>query len=302
MNLVRPEAWIELERVASRRKAREHVLVLEARGIPLAQAQTPEGLALLVPAPLADAARAELERYERENAGWPPREAPVSVQRADALGAIVYATICVALFLAQRRFAFGVDWTAAGRSAAERVRAGEWWRTLTALSLHGDVAHLAGNLVFGGFFCILLAQVLGPGVGWALVLLSGALGNLVNAWVQEPAHASIGASTAIFGAVGALGVRRLLERRPLRRKRRLGPLVFAIVVLGYIGFPAVVPEELRQPGRPQVDVLAHLFGFVAGALLGLFVPRESASSPLVQRASALGAAALLVLAWALALR
>ena len=40
------------------------------------------------------------------------------------------------------------------------------WRAVTALTLHSDLAHLAGNAFFGGVFGVLLAQILGGGLAW----------------------------------------------------------------------------------------------------------------------------------------
>jgi membrane associated rhomboid family serine protease len=87
----------------------------------------------------------------------------------------------------------------------------------------------------------------------------------------------------------------------VRRRHRLGPLFMAIVVLGFIGFPNVVPGEERPPGEPQVDVMAHACGFVAGALLGLSLPRDIGGMVRVQRLAALLVPLALVAAWALAL-
>ena len=33
-----------------------------------------------------------------------------------------------------------------------RVTGGEWWRAVTALFLHADALHLAGNVIFGAAF------------------------------------------------------------------------------------------------------------------------------------------------------
>ena len=78
------------------------------------------------------------------------------------------------------------------------IRAGEWWRTFTALGLHADPLHLAGNLIYGLIFGFLAGQLLGWGLAWSGLLLAGALGNLLNAFLQAPTHSSIGASTAVF--------------------------------------------------------------------------------------------------------
>ena len=53
----------------------------------------------------------------------------------------------------------------------------EWWRPFTALFLHADFPHLAGNVMIGGVFCVLVAQSFGQLRGWLLILASGVMGE-----------------------------------------------------------------------------------------------------------------------------
>jgi len=71
-------------------------------------------------------------------------------------------------------------------SAGKIVEEGEIYRSLTSLFLHGDMGHLMGNAVFGMIFGILVANAFGPFRGWGLILLSGFLGNILNAWLHFP--------------------------------------------------------------------------------------------------------------------
>ena len=86
-------------------------------------------------------------------------------------------------------------------------------RLVTALTLHADWQHLLGNLLIGGIFISRLCRDLRSGPAWLLLLASGALGNLANAWLQNPAHRAVGASTAIFGAVGMLATISMVRSR-----------------------------------------------------------------------------------------
>jgi membrane associated rhomboid family serine protease len=132
------------------------------------------------------------------------------------------------------------------------------------------------------------------GVGGALVLLSGAGGNLANALFHASHHVSVGASTAVFGAVGllsGLAVARRRRRLSLRRHSWL-PLGAGLAILAMLGTAGA-----------RVDLWAHLFGLLVGACLGIPVgfalPRPA--RPLVQWI--LGGAALVTVlyCWALAL-
>ena len=55
---------------------------------------------------------------------------------------------------------------------------GEWWRVVTALWLHADVAHVVANVVSGLFLFGLVLATLGRARGAALLLAAAALGNL----------------------------------------------------------------------------------------------------------------------------
>ena len=85
---------------------------------------------------------------------------------------------------------------------------------LTALTLHGDMLHLLSNLAFGALFGYPAARLFGPGVAWLLILVGGALAYGIDALLHPPQHYLLGASTAVFTALGliaAYGWRRHLR-------------------------------------------------------------------------------------------
>jgi rhomboid protease GluP len=114
-----------------------------------------------------------------------------------------------------------------------------------------------------------VGRYLGTGVGWFSVLLTGAFGNIVNAFLQAPDHRSIGASTAVFAALGILSAftwrRGFFRGTPWRT--RFAPVTAGIALLAFTG-----------TAGENTDLGAHLFGFVAGfaagaALAGIALPR-----------------------------
>jgi len=307
--------WVEVSRTSDRRRGQELALVLQAIGIAHGVAANESGFLVLVPS--ADAARAaeQIARYERENRGWPPREEPFAPLSNGIQAAIVYAGLVALFFLFEARDAFGVDWLAAGRAQAGAIRSGEWWRCLTALSLHGDLTHLAGNVVFGSAFAIILAQNVGSGLAWLGFLAAGGAGNALNAWIQPESHTSIGASTGLFGALGIQIAYEWMRRREFRTGalRRWTPIVMGIGLLGFLGtggggFDATGSPKERQEALERilerVDVLAHLTGFAAGIVLGLALgaSRRLRPGPRMQGVLAWSAPLVLACAWALALR
>ena len=98
-----------------------------------------------------------------------------------------------------------MQWFERGSADADRILHGELWRTVTALTLHADLAHVLSNAIGITVFLGALSSIMGPGLSSALVLLAGAGGNLANALIHGSSHVSIGASTSVFGAVGMLG-------------------------------------------------------------------------------------------------
>ena len=170
---------------------------------------------------------------------------------------------------------------------------GEWWRTVTALTMHLDLDHLGGNLLFGTFFGYFAARHLGPGVAWLAIVGSGTLGNVLSALAQNPQHAAIGASTAVFAALGLLTPytwrRGFMRGTPWRA--RIGPIVAGLGLLGFTG-----------TGGENTDIFAHLTGFVSGFGCGLLLARyariDITRRPQTQRACSIATAALVAGAWA----
>jgi membrane associated rhomboid family serine protease len=279
--------------------------VVAAIGIACGIAEARGTFILIVPAEDAPRARVEIERFARENRERLPAFAPAEPLTVSVAAAAVYAVALMAFDTARRRGAAGLDWYGAGLAKAALIRGGAWWRTVTALFLHGDLLHVAGNLAFGAVFGTMLAQNVGFGAAWLIFVVSGMAGNVINAWAQSPAHASIGASTGIFGMLGALAVHDWITRRAVRSTlvRRWAPLAIGAVLLAWLGGDGKSPADptfpISFPDR-GIDVGAHVFGFLAGcgcgALLGAFRPRAPWGGR-IQAALAAAACALVAFSW-----
>ncbi|MFH1568073.1 MAG: rhomboid family intramembrane serine protease [Gemmatimonadota bacterium] len=288
--------WAEVYRGRDRDQWLELALVLEALGIDHGPEQDEGGYCLLVVAGAEQRARLELTEYLAE-AQDPPQVEPRAPDVGSGSGFLPGYWCALLTFHAFGSYrVFGYDWWEAGSAQARLVVEGEWWRTVTALTLHADGSHLLNNLVFGSLFGVLLAQDVGVGWAWLGLVLSGALGNGLNAWLHPPEHASIGASTGVFGAVGLLmGVQ---FRKPVAarrsRLRRWAPPVIGAVFLGLLG-----------TAGERTDVMAHLTGVAVGMAMGWGAGVAAWRWRLALRAQAVPAgAALLILAaaWWLALR
>jgi len=279
-------------------RMRAWAVALEARRIPCRTEAAGSGWRLLVPPKLFATALDELRQLEAENRDWPPPLPPAPPQSDNQLTTLSVLALLGIFHNLLRLDLSGLpaaDWIGRGSADAGAIRAGEWWRTVTALTLHADGLHLMGNLLIGGAFVLLLCRALGSGLAWSLILASGVLGNLFNAWLQEPLHRSVGASTAVFGAVGLLAAVGLLQEGGRLRRRWHLPLAAALALLALLG----------SEGE-NTDLGAHLFGFAAGIALGLptgwILGRCGRPAPRLNALLALASLGLVGAAWWAALR
>ncbi|HUQ51470.1 MAG TPA: rhomboid family intramembrane serine protease [Gammaproteobacteria bacterium] len=291
------EQWVTVATRLTEVRVSELALVLTARGVPFQRQPDPRGgWELWVPLAMAPVAATELTLYKHENARQIGSR-PLDEVGAGKAGVAWYVATLLAVFFALHTDLFNRDWLAAGRLEAGPLLNGEWWRAVTALTLHIELDHLGGNLAFGAFFGYFVGRYLGHGVGWLAVLLAASGANVLNAWVQSPLHRSIGASTAVFAALGLLVAytwrRGFLRDTPWRA--RIAPIVAG---LGLLAFTGTAGEN--------TDLGAHMFGFIAGfaagGLLGGFAPTAWLKSKRVQRVCGAVAALMLIAAWAVGLR
>src|ERR1700685_2859366 len=123
----------------------EYSLVLEAKGIEHHVQESGDSWTLAVGPALAHEAYDEISRYAAERNV--PRRLPVRFEpySGAAVGSIGYVLILLLTAYCAGIELFGVDWLSAG--ALEAGLVSEWWRAVTALTLHVDQEHLLGNLL-----------------------------------------------------------------------------------------------------------------------------------------------------------
>jgi membrane associated rhomboid family serine protease len=271
----------------NRRACADRALVLASLQIPHDIIEDASSCALIVPAALSAQAMEQIWLYDEEN---PPRKPPskVVVNYQDPVpGVIGYVIVICAFAWFAGTSSFGQDWLGAGRIDGVLVRNGEWWRTVTALTLHSGLHHIVGNIVFGALFGLFAGRLLGSGIAWLAIVLAAAAGNAFNTLLLESAHRSIGASTAVFAALGIVagfvwrGKLMSQERWPYR----IGPIVGGFALLMYTG-----------TGDANTDIGAHLMGFLCGFAGGvlLILLRDRVARRRWQMSSA--AVALLIIA------
>ncbi|MGH7267292.1 MAG: rhomboid family intramembrane serine protease [Candidatus Rokuibacteriota bacterium] len=146
---------------------------------------------------------------------------------------------------------------ALGMTGAWAWLRGRWWTLLTAVYLHGSLLHLLFNVLWIRQLGPAVEQLYGPARLVVIFTSAGALGFAASTLFGV--SATVGASGAIFGLLGALVV---------FGRRRGG--VFGGLVLRQYGQWALVLFILGFV-MPRVDNLAHAGGFAGGYLAGLLL-------------------------------
>ena len=260
-----------------KKQLRQWLLVLEAKKIPFLSCRMDGQLRLYVPALYSAMAVMEINEYSLEGT----RQASFLPSRPWWFGAVCL-TFCLLVWHLLRFdllpfFSLPVppfpsqptEWPAAfGLDVHRTMVRGEWWRLITALTLHADGRHLLSNLLMGGAFFALLAGRIGFRRSFFLTMFGGAMGNAVSLFFKASAVVSIGFSTSCFALLGILGsyvfcdtaqVRlRHKEVELLHAPRWFTPLAAGLALLAFLG----------GAGQPNTDFAAHASGAGVGFVLG----------------------------------
>ena len=130
---------------------------------------------------------------------------------------------------------------------------GEWYRMVTAMFLHASLLHLAFNMLALYWLGTVVEQALGTWRFLLIYFVSGLAGSAGALVFSGPLAATVGASGAIYGIMGALLV---LEYRATGS--------FAGPVLGFIVLNLALTFAI-----PNISVGGHLGG-LAGGILATF--------------------------------
>lgn len=296
-------------------------LVLQAKAIPYRYFAAPPFRSLFVPPVAARAAVHEIAAFEGEKP-VPPLAKPLHEKGSHRCGYLIFL-----LIFWHRIRHYAADsipflppnpdtWPAiAGLDAYKVATLHEWWRAVTALTMHADAAHLLSNVFLGILFGVFLCAHTGVGFGALLTVLAGAVGNILTAYLRPAASLSLGFSTAVFAIIGLLaGIAAVRAAKHVYTHKKKNAKKTALkhgVTRGLLPLAAGLGLLAMFGGSdaPNVDYLAHVMGLFSGMFLGLavalFTPKllelEGGKNLALQWGSLFATAGLFIFCWFLAL-
>jgi len=271
-------------------------LVLSAVGISHKLSQTPGNLFLQVTAENLHAARFQIHEYQNENRNWPPKPVTSTNNFTPLLQPPTLLLLgCLALlYSVTGPWSAHSVWFVQGAGNAEAIlQKGEYYRLITALTLHADTVHLLGNCLFGGFLFHFFCKLTGNGFGLFAILFTATLANYFNVLLHGSHHLFVGFSTAVFAIIGMLAMISR-EYRTGKRYLQILPFMAGAALLAMIG-----------SSGERTDLGAHLFGLLCGLVSGWFLGRpllmKLRKSMLFQTILFCSSASIIFVAWKMAL-
>jgi rhomboid protease GluP len=178
---------------------------------------------------------------------------------------VTYSIISVTVFFyilqLLSQYAFNTDILVIyGARINEAILAGELWRFLTPALLHGSLPHIAFNMYALLSFGASLERFFGHGRFLLLYVLGAFTGNVASFLFTGGSY-SVGASTAIFGLLGAEAVFLIQNRKvfPGQFRSAIGNIIFiAAINLFIIG------------SLPGIDNWGHIGGLIGGLMFTSF--------------------------------
>ena len=132
---------------------------------------------------------------------------------------------------------------------------GEWWRLITSNFLHGDITHIAGNMIM----LVLISRILRnfyTNLQYIVIyMVTGFMGSLCTLIFMDPDILSLGASGAVMGIGGVLCFRMFFGNNA-RYFRRTANCITIVAIVGYNLLAGLLDAGINN--------WAHFAGFITG--------------------------------------
>lgn len=257
-----PAHWRKIAETENPLRLRNWLLVLDSQNLPFFIHRAGYSRQIYVPPFLEEIASFQIAAYNNENRSKGNRISVYAVYPHAWLIFVPLALLALwhgirtGYFNVSKWFPQHIDWLSTGALDSIKVEMfSEYWRPVTALTLHADAAHLAGNLFFGFIFLYLLAKRTGYGEAFLLATIGGICGNYASLFLHRQAWLSIGFSTAVFAAAGSLAG--IMASKAQNRKNFFIACGAALALLAMLG-----------TGEEKTDYAAHCCGLACGLALG----------------------------------
>lgn len=156
---------------------------------------------------------------------------------------------------------YQIDWLEYfGARINTAIRAGDYWRFITPVFLHGSLAHIFFNM----YALLSIGSLLEKHYGYVrfivLYFLSAFSGNVFSFLFTGENGYSIGASTAVFGLIGAELIFFYQNRKLFGSyaKQAISNTLFIIAINLFIGL------------TPSIDNWGHVGGLLGGMMFAWF--------------------------------
>jgi rhomboid protease GluP len=139
------------------------------------------------------------------------------------------------------------------------IRTGEYWRLVTPLFLHLHLGHMIVNSLSLVLFGPALEKMLGR---WNFIIAyiwSGIIANVATFFLLPSMYSHLGASGAIFGLFGVYSYLIVLHKHIMDRRHT--QIIITILCIGFV----------MTITTPNVNAIAHFFGFLGGGIIAPFV-------------------------------
>jgi rhomboid protease GluP len=272
----------------SRRIAMDWSLVLASQDIEHSIDAVDDSWMLLVSGDDAERAAAAIHAYEAENSTVWRREVKWTGLLFDWRSVFWWLFVSALFLVSESR----PEVRSLGAFDSARFLSGEWWRAVTAVTLHADGAHLLLNAATGLVLLGMAMGCYGVGRGLLLSLLCGAGANAWEALLSPRGYIGIGASGMVMACLGLIAAQSIFESHTSAREWAGRGVVAAALLFALLGLDV------------KSDVLAHFFGFMNGLVTGVavcLVDRHFRRSSKLDALAAASAVVLLAASWVMAI-
>lgn len=195
-----------------------------------------------------------------------PRQIPIRMPATQPIATYILIGLTVFVYVLQMLSTavlgdsiYGIDYvTLFGARITEAIYAGQVWRLITPIFLHGSLTHIFFNMYALFSIGSLLERHFGHWRFLALYFLGGFSGYVLSLLFTQ--GYSVGASTAVFGLVSA-EIAFFYHNRDLfgsHARQAIGNAVFIIAINLFLGL------------SPNIDNWGHIGGLAGGAVFSWF--------------------------------